>query len=80
MTTTQDSLFATVCGVGTCESQATKGGLMCSVHWERVPDALKYKLALARQDVQRAGSAAAKGEALRKFDVARQACVEAVAR
>lgn len=74
----QDSLFDEVCGIADCKLQAKKGGLMCDEHWSKLPDFLKYKLAHARQDVQRAGSGQTRAEALRKFDVARQACVQAV--
>lgn len=76
----QDNLFDEVCGIPSCKLQARKGGLMCDEHWTKVPDVLKYRLAHARQDVQRARTETAKQEPLRKFEVARQACVQAVAK
>lgn len=77
---TQAAMFVTPCGLASCKSPAGAGGVLCDQHWRQVPDDLKHRLAFARQEVNRARSSRAQDDARRKFDVARQACVQAVAK
>ena len=77
---TQGAMFVTPCGLSTCKLEAGRGGILCDTHWTQVPEDLKYRLAFTRQEMNRAQSQQAKDDARRKFDVARQACVQAVAR